>query len=229
MLDLIFVHVAKAGGGALHNVLRHKYGTALLRDYGDKIGNPDSETIRDPITFLARDHVSALEGKRAVIGHFWIEKYRGAEARIRATILREPISRVLSGYFYWRTLPPQPGFELHRKVAAGEMTFTQFCEEPIIHANYTKVLFKEVDMGQFSYIGDYEEYKNDWAGTMARIGIEAERETSHVTSDGAKHYALHKERIFNDPKAMARLRRLFADDIDFYEHWTASRELGASI
>jgi hypothetical protein len=76
----------------------------VLADYGDRPNDPVSPMNIDPHGFLdgcRQQNTRTLANKAAVIGHFWIAKYEGVAADVRATILRDPISRAISQFFFW--------------------------------------------------------------------------------------------------------------------------------
>lgn len=74
VLDMMFVHVPKAGGSSLLKAMLAEYGAALLRDYSDRQLDPDAPKHRDRAAFLGQDHTAALDCKRAVFGYFWARK-----------------------------------------------------------------------------------------------------------------------------------------------------------
>jgi hypothetical protein len=131
-LELIFVHIPKAGGSSLCAAIEEHFSPdRVLRDYGDRPNDPTSPMNLDPHGFLERARGrkdAALSGKAAVFGHFWIKKYDDVAADRRVVILREPIARAISHYFYWKSV----AFDhpLRKYVIANDLSFLQFARLP---------------------------------------------------------------------------------------------------
>ena len=220
-LKLIFVHVPKSGGTSVCAAIAEFFSHDLvLADYGDRPNDPISPMNIDPYGFLGRcrqQNVLTLANKAAVVGHFWIAKYDGVAADIRATILRDPITRAISQFFFW---PLQnTNNSLHQYVISNRLTFIEFARIPRVNSLYTSIYFRDVDMGQFDFIGIYDRLSQDWAATLARIGIDPAlpRRELNRTADLVAEYNARRSEILNDHGMMAQLRDLFADDLRFYE------------
>jgi hypothetical protein len=222
-LKLIFVHIPKSGGTSIRAAVTEFFSHDLvLDDYGDRPNDPISPMNIDPCGFLDRcrqQNALTLANKAAVIGHFWIAKYEGVAADIRATILRDPITRAVSQYFFW---PAQNADNaLHQYVISNRLSFIEFARIPRVNALYTSIYFRDVDMAQFDFIGTYDRLSQDWAPTLARMGIAPAlpRRELNRTVDLVAEYNTRRSEILNDHGMMARLRDLFADDLRFYERF----------
>jgi len=221
-LKLIFVHIPKSGGTSVRATVTEFFSRDLvLADYDDRPNDPISPMNIDPYGFLDRcrqQNALALANKAAVIGHFWIAKYEGVAADVRATILREPISRATSQFFFW---PAQNANNaLHQYVISNHLTFIEFARIPRVNSLYTSIYFRDVDMAQFDFIGTYDRLSQDWTPTLARMGIPAlPRRELNRTIDLVAEYDTRRSEILDDHRMMARLRDLFADDLRFYERF----------
>jgi hypothetical protein len=220
-LQLIFVHIPKSGGTSIHAAITEFFSHDLvLADYSDRPNDPISPMNIDPYGFLDRcrqQNALTLANKAAVVGHFWIAKYDGINADIRATILRDPITRAISQFFFW---PAQnTNNALHQYVISNRLTFIEFARIPRVNSLYTSIYFRDVDMAQFDFIGAYDQLSQDWTATLAHIGIAPTlpRRELNRTADLVAEYDARRSEILNDHKMMAQLRDLFADDLRFYE------------
>ena len=221
MLELIFVHVPKTGGTSLQMTLLDHFESDLFRDYADRPANPLSPMNLDPDGFLRRCHASnyaELAGKRAIIGHFWIEKYAPLTATLRATLLREPIARALSHYCYWR-INVDHNNPVCRYVIENKLSFHEFCRLPQIRRYYSGLFFGGVDMERFDIIANYDALERGWHSVLPSLGLPEDWRRFNVTV-GAEYSRLKTE-VFQDGPLMSDLRTLLADDIDFYERWAA--------
>jgi hypothetical protein len=101
-LKLLFVHVPKTGGTSIAEALRRRFGDTLYCD-ADGPADPLSPMNIDPDGFLERQYrcgYGFLDGMNAVTGHLWIRKYDPVPTETRAVILRHPIDRTISHYFF---------------------------------------------------------------------------------------------------------------------------------
>jgi hypothetical protein len=222
-LKLIFVHTPKSGGSSIRAAVTEFFSEDfVLRDYGDRPNDPISPMNIDPYGFLdrcRRQNALTLVNKVAVIGHFWIAKYEGVSADVRATILREPIGRAISQFFFW---PAQnTNNALHQYVISNHLTFIEFARIPRVNSLYTSIYFRNVDMAQFDFIGTSDRLSQDWTQTLARIGIvpALPRGELNRTIDLVAEYNIRRSEILNNHRMMAQLRDLFADDLRFYERY----------
>ena len=221
-LDFIFVHVPKAGGASIVDAIKKKYGADLLLDYKDKIVDPNALYNADFKAFLDLDHTQKLRGKRAVAGHFSVLKYGQVQAANCACILRDPLERMMSNYFYWKGTKPNPANRFNAQFHIEKPTIEEFAHFDLIQNFYTNCIFRSVDMGQFDYIGDFADLVSHWDLVMARLGLPAERIRRNVTQDIYKDYHTEKSAIVSNEKLMGRLRNLVKDDQVFYEKWVMS-------
>jgi hypothetical protein len=224
-LKLIFVHTPKSGGTSIRAAVTEFFSPNLvLADDGDRPNDPISPMNIDPYGFLDRcrqQNALTLANKAAVIGHFWIAKYEGVAADIRATILRDPITRAISQFFFWSAQNSNNAHALRQYVISNRLTFIDFARIPRANSLYTSVYFRDVDMAQFDFIGTYDGLSQDWAATLARIGIAPAppRRELNRTADLVPEYDAGKSEILSDRRMMAQVRDLFADDLRFYERY----------
>jgi hypothetical protein len=221
-LNLLFVHVPKAGGTSICAAIREHFSPAcVLDDYQDRPIDPLSPMNSDPDEFLAdcrQRQSSILADKKAVVGHLWPAKYQSAVVDVRATVLREPITRAISHYHFWQTQPPN-GHSLHEYVTSRRLSFMEFAKLPMINGLYTGAFFRDVDMGQFTVIGAFETLSSDWSRIASSMGLLPPPPLRCVnpTADLVADYAVKRAEILGNNRVMAQLRDLFANDIRFYE------------
>ena len=223
-LQLIFAHVQKAAGTSLRLALERKIGgRAIYLDGEDQVVDPSSSMHVDPQGFLGRHAASSrahLAGARAVFGHFWIRKYDGLSA-YRMTVLREPVSRALSHYFYWKTIDiPHNG--LWKRFMAENMSVLDFCALPTIGGLYSNVLFKDDGLKAFDHVGVQDRLAPTIARMEAVTGVALE--VGRLNENTYAGYAARKEEILADARTMAELRRLLQADISLYERAYAAAE-----
>src|SRR5882757_7508321 len=111
MLELISLHVPKCAGSALLEALKGIYGEEnFYLDYEDQVIRPASPVNMDPegyVRYFKTLREQKLAGKRVVHGHFYLPKYADLKDALRITVLRDPVDRLISHYFYWKITPTQ--------------------------------------------------------------------------------------------------------------------------
>jgi len=171
----------------------------------------------DPDGFFGRAYASLpglLLGKRAVHGHFHPRKYQPLEVGFRTAIIREPVARMISHYFYWKTLPPQP-HQLYKYFVEQDLTIEEFARLPFIRYFYTRVFFGGMNLSDFDFIGTLESLPH----ALAVIGKNIGHPLEFATENKGDHpqYQHRLSELLGDSKLQRRLADLFADDIRFYE------------
>lgn len=220
-MELMFVHVPKAGGTSVVAALKDWFGEGLLLDYSDRPIDPLGPAARDREAFLRIDHGAALAGKRAVSGHFWAAKYRDIAARRRATILRDPFDRLVSHYFYWQSTRPSPNElnSLLRRFHAERPNLEAFASWDPMRFFYSRYYFLDVDMRAFDYVGDFNDVGANWHKVLNRLAVEGSRRTENATGSLMPDYVMRKQEILADAGLRNRVRSLLSDDLRFYEKW----------
>jgi hypothetical protein len=220
-MDLISVHVPKCAGTALREALADAYGhDRIYYDLSDRLLDPLSPINVRRDDFLRKfraDRDALLARKRVVHGHMCIQKYDGIDA-VRITLLRHPIDRLISHYFFWIYCPPH-GHSLHDKFLAERPTITQFAKIPQIARFYERVIFRDADMSIFDLVGLTEQMDQTVARLEKLIGKNLKVKISN--ENGSPHYARQRAQILQNPKIMRELADALHDDIAFYERFAA--------
>jgi hypothetical protein len=219
-IDLVFVHIPKTGGTAAKAALVQAYGAEnVYHDYDDDPGNPLKPISIDPIGYLEktrRSLTAELAERRVVVGHLWFKKYENTAPKCVATVLRDPISRAISHYFYWLA-GNWPGHPVHSYLVSQSLSIEQFARLPLISGLYANLFFKDVDMGTFDFVMRHEELSRRWPDLTKRLGIAAELPILGTTQSVDSAYTERAGNMLADAKLMSRLRAALRSDIDFYE------------
>ncbi|MFG1461529.1 sulfotransferase family 2 domain-containing protein [Xanthobacter sp. DSM 24535] len=217
-VELVSVHVPKCAGTSLRLALERAYGgTAVFWDYADGVGNPTSAMNIDPEGFFARWQAAdwSTFPYRAIHGHFHPNKYRTLPAKVRATFLRHPLTRLVSHYYFWQRRWEHGSHPVRDYVNERNLSLEAFAHLPIIRYFYTRLYFRDVDMASFDFIGFCETATEDFARLESALGMTLDlgRENMNTTPE----YAGALEEVHCDPAQTERLRALLSDDIAFYE------------
>ncbi len=120
----VFLHVPKTAGSSLRTVLSREYGAQRVFYYDLSIGDPRSfEEIGEELRQRLPKRVARL-----ITGH----QFHGIHQALRVpctyfTLLRDPIERVLSEYYYAFTYPLH---RLREEITSGRLGPTEFLSDP---------------------------------------------------------------------------------------------------
>jgi hypothetical protein len=205
-LELLSLHVPKAFGTSLAEVLLRHYGRhRIVPDYGvfiEAVGA--EERMRRPVL---------PAGTSVVHGHFPVVRYADVAARRRAAFIRDPVRRTISHFFFWQA-EPRHGNPLHDRMLDERLGLLEFAKLPAIRRFYSETIFGGCDLASFDLIGVVEELDRDWPRFQYLTGIT--QPFPHLNSNRYPGYQEISARIVSDHALMSELRRILADDIAFY-------------
>ncbi|MGB7925628.1 MAG: sulfotransferase family 2 domain-containing protein [Pyrinomonadaceae bacterium] len=117
---LLFLHIPKAGGTTLHGVIERHFAPEITYSIS---GMMPSQSIKEFIE-LAPERRERI---RLVKGHmpYGLHKYLSVPATY-ITMLRDPVDRVVSHYYFVRR---SPGVGHHEEVTSGKMSLEDFVRE----------------------------------------------------------------------------------------------------
>lgn len=111
MTKFAFMHIPKCAGSSLATILTScfkiedvcpkKLAKVLFGSFNPR--QIINKEIRDLI--ILDDEIESIKKYKLLTGHFALDTILDYEPKIIITILREPRSRILSHYFFWRSLP----------------------------------------------------------------------------------------------------------------------------
>jgi hypothetical protein len=115
---VIFLHLPKAAGSTLKRIIAHLYPQEAIYPVGGK----ERTALRAEIAEVTRPPSVV----RILTGHapFGLHE-TAAQPCTYITVLRDPVERLISQYFYVKKLPSH---HMHAAVAGGELTLPQFAE-----------------------------------------------------------------------------------------------------
>jgi hypothetical protein len=207
---LLSIHAPKTGGTALREVLLARFGSNLLLDYGY---NTNIENTEADI--------------RAIHTHNPYVVYKDVLKKPRVlTILREPLDRAISHYYYWLNLPstedPEPHGEIYRKYFLDQKPDLEkflLSDDHWMQNIYTQhFLYPLSNPEDFWFIGFLETFDEDIADLQRLLGLEITKppvknkgqKPSIKISDTIKRdfYELNKkDKVFYDAMLVERNRR----------------------
>lgn len=213
----IIVHTHKCGGASLRFALIHTFGANQVReDYTHGMQNPASLLNTDPERYwhtLRRDPVEAI-----VIGHLPIAAYDHVTDALRIALLRHPVDRMISHYFFWLYLePPNDKNPLWHSVRNGKVSLEEFSRLPLIQGLYRHGYFQRTDMRLFDLLIVYERLTSGIDRLSRLIGAQISFPTTNVTAQIWPSYAADKAAIKADAMLWERLSTNLREETGFYQ------------
>lgn len=220
-VELISVHIPKTAGTAFWRYLTGVFDyRRIFLDYEDKPLHPGKPFQQDFRAWRQQNDNTphkVLAGSQVVHGHFWGGKYDIHFSDVpKVTWLRDPVRRVISHYFYWKTQPPMD-HALHRIFRDKNMSLMEFAAIPEMRNIVANAFLRECDLNTFDFIGIQEFFDEDirLLGNMLgwpAVEVPVENKGPHGAA----------EKIDEDTRR--KLRQLNQDDVDLYQTALRMRE-----
>ena len=120
---IIFLHLPKTAGSTLRYVIERQYDASAIvslyeSDFGEEVGTIPSRQ---------------LEGCCVIMGHFYFGVHTFlSRPSTYITLLRDPVERVISHYYYARRAPAHYFHDAARKLRLQE--FVEYCKQALERA-----------------------------------------------------------------------------------------------
>lgn len=141
---LIFLHIPKTAGSTFHMILNARYKKKAIRNvFGSRYSEPE-------IKAFIEESAGDKQAIKLLKGHmpFGLHTYLPQRAKY-ISILRDPVERVISQYYYIKKNVNNP---LHEQVEQGGMSLTEFVESGIsIGMNNGQCRFINGDIDEYGF------------------------------------------------------------------------------
>lgn len=208
-LELISIHVPKTAGSAFREYLEKAYPQqgAVQSIY----------TKGDGVEEIWQDGLPEIgENVRVLHGHFpATPALRAAfpKARVIAWI-REPVTRIISYYFYWKRLPRQ-GNRGHDYFLDNDLSLVEFARHPTVRHEMLDY-FARLPLSDFFFIGLVERFEEDVRLLATEMGWPVYSVPRVNASENTPYVSPHERH---------EIERAMADQIDLYQSVKALRGL----
>jgi predicted SAM-dependent methyltransferase len=198
MVNVLSVHVPKTAGSTFKKLLIQVYSpSCVYLDYQD---------------FSHSANLNSIPSDTKVIhGHFPIQKYSDhfSDAN-KITWLRHPISRLISHYFYGRSLPQdEVPFDM------STLGIIDFAELPWMQ-NHMTLHLEGVNLADFCFVGIQEFFVEDLT-TLKTLLNWPDVQLTRENQNGQPGYQKYVQEILADQKILHKLIDLNREDLELYE------------
>jgi hypothetical protein len=177
----IFPHVPKTGGSTIRKALT----SSKLVTFFDYEFPPGFEPQKSKGCLRRNAESSLLDFSPfdIVYGHFPIERYQ-KDGYSYITLLRHPVDRAVSHFFYWKNYVPERRRLLGRKthsstnpvinaIRNGKCSFSEFLRRSRIETFYQRY-FDYCSTAEFALVGFQHNYDNFYREFISILGLPTE-------------------------------------------------------
>jgi hypothetical protein len=210
---IISLHLPKTAGSSLGATLQEWFGSRLLLDYGDLIGDESTPSqqhrLRRREAMLAKSQEIA-RSHEVIHGHFYASKYEGVFPNARhAVFLRDPYTRIPSYYHYLRRCSH------HKNPLVKRMRESKMSLDAFIHWDYMQNLcyrlLKPLRIPDLFFVGIQEDFDRSLHLLASYLGkpVLTSIRRSNVNHLNSAYNLTHDQRT--------AIRRLNEADLDIYQ------------
>ncbi len=142
---VIFLHIPKTAGTALQVMIRQQFRQSGIYE----LDNKDARRSMDIFKGMADRDKKKF---RAVVGHMWFGLHESMPKPCTyITLLREPIDRVVSHYYYVRRMSAH---YLHQEVISRNLSLKDYLEQKLsteLNNGQTRLLSGEMDENRYPF------------------------------------------------------------------------------
>ncbi len=212
---VISIHVPKTAGTTFKKILRQIYHPEeIFFDYPHR-GDLRHNMLTNP-----------KPGIKVIHGHFPSHKYDSKFPECRKIIwLRDPIKRLISLYFFWKTwqiLVESDGENL-APVKESSLTFLEFAAKPEMQNIIKSKFVQEQKLTDFYFVGIQEFFSEDLHELKGMLNW-SEYELETQNTNPYPEYKLLLKEVLSNQEIVNKISAINQEDIELYQEALSLRE-----
>lgn len=161
MSKIISIHIPKTGGTTFKTLMEETFHKVNIQSSKPLFSRCGGEILPEININKITDNV--------IHGHFTIEQFKINEQYFLLTWLRDPIDRVISHYFYWKTKPDINMHPIEKMIKFEGLSLRDFSKIPCMKNVQTYFIGNNVSL--FHFIGITEEYEKSIKLLQSKLNI----------------------------------------------------------
>jgi hypothetical protein len=187
----------------------------VYSDTKDNITSIEPSAYRRDREAYFREARAIQPTESVICGHFPIRKYAHVAAAARAAIIRHPVDRLISHYF-WLKATASDENPMWPVIRDNRLTILDVAQMPNMRWFYSEFYFHDASPGDFDLVMFAEHFDEGLARLSELVGQPLHAHRVNVTEGNPALMARARERR-NDPQLRSALERVLADDVALYE------------
>lgn len=213
---IVSIHVPKTGGTTFKQVLRQIYHLEeIFFDYPHR-GELRHKMLTNP-----------KPGIKVIHGHFPSNKYDDKFPEFRKIIwLRDPIKRLISFYFFWKTwqLLVESDAENLAPVRESNLTFIEFAEKPEMQNVIKSKFVQEQKLTAFDFVGIQEFFREDLDELKVMLNWPEYQLETQNTNPYPEYKSLLEE-VLSSQEIVDKISTINQQDISLYREALSLRDI----
>ena len=183
-------------------------------DYEDQPLDPERPFQKDFSAWKAEQERKSLPTETCAIhGHFWAGKYdQRAPNAMRITWLRDPVKRLISHYYYWKSVPEMP-HSLHNYVRENDLSLLEFAQIPQLQNVLHNTFLRDRKLENFAFVGIQEHFVDDLQSLARQMNWPKRKRTPEQNRTVLEGYDVNAV----DAGTLRKIRSLNEADLTLYE------------
>ncbi|NEQ74825.1 MAG: methyltransferase domain-containing protein [Okeania sp. SIO2C9] len=212
---VISIHVPKTAGTTFKQVLKQiYYPEEIFFDYPHK-GGLRNKMLTNPNPVI-----------KVIHGHFSSNKYDYKFPEFRKIIwLRDPIKRLISLYFFWKTwqILVESDEQNLSPVKESNLTFIEFAEKPEMQNVIKSKFVQEQKLTEFDFVGIQEFFPEDLHELKLILNWPDYKLETQNTNPYPEYKSLLEE-VLSNQKIVNKISAINQEDIELYREALSLRE-----
>ena len=187
MNKIISIHIPKTGGTTFKNLLKDKFVNVKILSARPLFIRYNEETAN----IIDVNQIK----ETAIHGHIIMNQLPYQKTNFYLTWLRDPVERVISHYYYWKSKPDNNMHPIEYKIKYENLSLVDFSNIPCMQNIQSYFIGEDIEL--FNFVGLMEYYKEsiELLGKKLSIDFQYDSNTRHRVNLSKKEVSQIEKRI----------------------------------